>query len=122
MILDVVVVGAGISGLALARELRSRGRAPLVLERARGVGGRCATRRIDGQPVDHGLAFLHGRTPRFLGEFDAVRDATGIPDWPRVREGAGTPCQPVAFDAASRRLAFAEGRSEERRVGKECDR
>jgi renalase len=109
MIHDVIVVGAGIAGLSLAREIRARGLAPLVLERAGGVGGRCATRRIDGQPVDHGLAFLHGRTSRFLDEFDGVRDATGIPDWPRVREGAGTPCQPVAFDAASHRLAFVEG-------------
>jgi len=109
MIHEVIVIGAGVSGLALARELQSQGRTPMVLERARGVGGRCATRRIDGQPVDHGLAFLHGRTPRFLDEYDGVRDATGIPDWPRVREGAGTPCQPVAFDATSHRLAFVEG-------------
>lgn len=37
---DVVVIGAGIAGLALARELHARGREALVLERARGVGGR----------------------------------------------------------------------------------
>ena len=109
MIHDVIVVGAGIAGLSLAREMRSRGLAPVVLERARGVGGRCATRRIDGQPVDHGVAFLHGRTPLFLDELDGVRDASAIPDWPRVWKGTGVPCQPAAFGAASRRLAFAEG-------------
>jgi renalase len=109
MIHDVIVVGAGIAGLSLAREIRSRGLAPLVLERARGVGGRCATRRIDGQPVDHGIAFLHGRTARFLEALDAVGDASAIPDWPRVREGTGVPCQPEAFGGGGWRTAFAGG-------------
>jgi phytoene dehydrogenase-like protein len=49
-----VIVGAGIAGLACARELASCGREAVVLERSRGVGGRCATRRVNGQPVDHG--------------------------------------------------------------------
>ena len=106
---DVIVVGAGISGLALAREMRSRGLAPVVLERARGVGGRCATRRIDGQPVDHGVAFLHGRTPRFLEALDGVPDVSTISDWPRVRKGTGVPCQPQAFDGGERRVALAGG-------------
>jgi hypothetical protein len=111
LIHEVVVVGAGVSGLALARDLHSQGRAPVVLERARGVGGRCATRRLDGQPVDHGPAFLHGRAERFIAEMVAVRDVTVIPDWPHAREGSGAPCQPQAFDGWSRRLAYAEGLS-----------
>jgi len=106
---DVVVVGAGVAGLALARELRARGRVPLVLERARGVGGRCATRRVDGQAVDHGVAFLHGRDPRFLAALDGLGAAGAIPDWPRVTEGGGVPCQPAAFDGRERRMALATG-------------
>jgi len=78
MVRDVAVIGAGISGLTLARALRAAGRSAVVLERSRGVGGRCATRRIDGQPVDHGVAFLHGRDPRFLAELDAVTGATPL--------------------------------------------
>ena len=109
VIQDVIVIGAGISGLALAREARSRGLAPVVLERARGVGGRCATRRIDDQPVDHGVAFLHGRTPRFLEALDVVPDVSRISDWPRVRKGTGVPCQPQAFDGRERRVALAGG-------------
>ncbi len=109
MVHDVIVVGAGIAGLALARGLRACGRAPMVLERARGVGGRCATRRVDAQPVDHGLSYLHGRSEKFLAELDAVSDATLIPDWPLVVEGEGLPCRPEAFAGTDRRLAFAEG-------------
>lgn len=106
---DLVVIGAGVAGLALARELALHARPPLVLERARGVGGRCATRRIDGQPVDHGVAFLHGHAPRFLGELTATQDATLFADWPRVVEGEGMPCQPGAFEPRETRLAMAEG-------------
>jgi len=111
MVHDVVVVGAGVSGLALARALRSGGLAPLVLERARGVGGRCATRRVEGQPVDHGVPFLHGRDPRFLAELAAVGDATPVPGWPGERVGEGFPCRPEAFGGRDQRLVFREGLS-----------
>ncbi|HYM79779.1 MAG TPA: FAD-dependent oxidoreductase [Candidatus Limnocylindria bacterium] len=105
----VVVVGAGVAGLACARELTRRGVATVVLERARGVGGRCATRRIDGQPVDHGVPFLHAQSREFglaLNELDA---AGKIPGWPlRVREPR-LGCQPDAYRPGHRRLARREG-------------
>ena len=106
---DLLIVGAGIAGLSLARELVARGRAPVILERASGVGGRCATRRVDGQPVDHGLAFLHGRAPAFVAAMAGARDADAVTDWPRVRDGEGVPCQPLAFDPLDTRLAPAGG-------------
>jgi len=108
---DVIVVGAGIAGLALARELRAQGRAPVVLERARGVGGRCATRRVEAQSVDHGLPYLHGRSQRFLAELDAVPAASVLPGWPQVVVGDGLPCRPEAFSGTDRRLALGEGLS-----------
>ena len=106
---EVIVIGAGVSGLSLARQLRAQGRSPLVLERARGVGGRCATRRVDGQPVDHGIAYLHGRTDRFLAELRSVKGVRVLRDWPLAREGDGLPCRPEAFEDQVHRLAFAEG-------------
>jgi predicted NAD/FAD-dependent oxidoreductase len=104
----VVIVGAGVSGLACAQALVAGGRRVKVLERARGVGGRCATRRVEGQPVDFGVTFLHGRDPAFLRALEAV-PATRLDGWPLAIFGAGRPCQPVAFAPNERRLAFAEG-------------
>jgi hypothetical protein len=102
------VVGAGVSGLACAQALSAAGLAPLVLERARGVGGRCATRRIADQPLDFGVAFVHGRDPGFLAAARAV-PATVLEGWPSVLHGTGRPCQPEAFAPGEERLAYAEG-------------
>lgn len=104
-----LIVGAGIAGLACARELARAGEKPLVIEKSRGVGGRCATRRIDGQPVDHGVAFLHGSSPDFLAELASVTTATPLRGWPLRIEGAGSPCQPRALAPGETRLAWAEG-------------
>ena len=106
---DTIVIGAGIAGLALARALARSGARPVVLDRARGVGGRCATRRVEGQPVDFGLPFLHGRDPQFLAAVTSVQEATPLPGWPARRRGQGVPCQPEAFEGQDQLLAFREG-------------
>ena len=106
---DVIVIGAGVAGLACARGLSEAGRQVLVLERSVGVGGRCATRRVDGQPVDLGPMFLHGDDPAFLAAVDRVPG--GMQDWPRLVDGVGAPCQPEALQAHQRRIVFAAGLS-----------
>ena len=55
---DVAVVGAGLAGLVCARRLQQAGYAVTVLEKSRGLGGRMATRRIDGSPLDHGARYV----------------------------------------------------------------
>lgn len=105
---DALIVGGGVAGLACARTLAAAGGRPVVVERGRGVGGRCATRRVDGKPVDHGVAFLHGSDPDLAAAIESV-DATILPGWPARVQGSGPPCQPAAFDPGARRWAFAEG-------------
>lgn len=104
-----LVIGAGVAGLACARDLSRAGHEVLVIDKARGVGGRCATTRVDGQPVDFGPAFLHGSDDAFVEEVRSIQSATLIEDWPRRRRGAGKPCQHDAFLPTERRFAIAEG-------------
>lgn len=53
-----LIVGAGVSGLALARRLSDRGRDFCVIEKSKSVGGRVATRRDQEMKFDHGAQFL----------------------------------------------------------------
>ena len=109
MDLGLLVVGGGVAGLACARALADAGRRVVVLERARGVGGRCATRRVDGQPVDHGVPFLHGRSPAFVAAVEAACDADVVRGWPAAVVGEGVPCRPAAFEPGSARWAPRAG-------------
>lgn len=71
MTYDVLIVGAGISGLKAAADLQERGASVLVLEKSRGAGGRAATRRWDDFPVDHGAQFFTVRTPEFSQQVES---------------------------------------------------
>lgn len=61
-----MVIGAGISGCSCARALSDAGHSVTVVEKGRGVGGRMATRRMDGARIDHGAQFFTTRDPRLL--------------------------------------------------------
>jgi phytoene dehydrogenase-like protein len=55
---DIIVVGAGMAGLACAQTLVTAGRTPIVLERSDTVGGRVRTDIVDGFLLDHGFQVL----------------------------------------------------------------
>lgn len=58
---DVVVVGAGVSGLVCAQWLRQSGFSVAVCEKSRGLGGRMATRRWQSTWADHGVRCLENQ-------------------------------------------------------------
>lgn len=61
----VVVVGAGIAGLACARVLQDGGVRVEVLDRGHGPGGRMSSRERDGRAVDTGASYLTAEEPAF---------------------------------------------------------
>ena len=60
-----MVIGAGLAGVACAADLQTSGASVAVLDKGRGVGGRCATRRLHEGRVDHGAQFFTARSERF---------------------------------------------------------
>lgn len=65
---DVVVLGAGIAGLAAAERLAAAGRRVVVLEARARIGGRIHTVDDPGLnlPVELGAEFVHGRPPELV--------------------------------------------------------
>ncbi len=78
-----IVVGAGISGLLAAGELRDAGWRVTVLDKGRGVGGRMATRRMGGARFDHGAQFFTVRDERFENLVDGWLAGGAAAEWTR---------------------------------------
>ncbi len=86
---QVIVVGAGISGILLARRLQAEGANVTVLEKSRGFGGRMATRRWDDQRFDHGAQYFRIRSPQAKDAIQPLIDAGVVVRWPGG-DGAGS--------------------------------
>ncbi len=71
---DVIIIGAGLSGLACAATLRDNGLEPLVLEASNGIGGRIRTDQRQGFLLDRGFQVLQTWYPdaRHLLDYDRL--------------------------------------------------
>ncbi|WP_327346353.1 NAD(P)/FAD-dependent oxidoreductase [Streptomyces europaeiscabiei] len=129
---DVIVVGAGVAGLAAAGHLTRAGLRSIVLEAAPAVGGRMSTEKIDGFRLDRTTQLLSTSYPELrrtpgLDSLPLRPFAPGVllhADGRHQRAGAG----PVLRSArgaltAARALASAprlprnQGRSQVRSTG-----
>ncbi len=107
----VVVVGAGVSGLACARVLADSGLPVVVLERSAGVGGRMASRRVDGTVADHGAQYVTASDPGFAALLRRLA-ATGLAEpWATRlhRFDRGRLSSGGAAESGRVRWAFPEG-------------
>lgn len=78
---DVIIVGAGISGLLAARRLMDAGARVTMFERAAAPGGRLATRQLGDGLADSGAQFFTVRTPEFLRIVDEWLSAGWVFTW-----------------------------------------
>jgi len=67
---DVVVVGAGLAGLAVARAVEAAGRTVVIVEASDGVGGRVRTDIVDGFRLDRGFQVLLTAYPEVGRQLD----------------------------------------------------
>jgi len=99
----VIIVGAGISGIAAALALRARGIDPLLVDKGRGIGGRLATWRLEQGLADYGAQFFTVRDPRFATLVERWCEEGWVEQWfggahPRYIAAGG-------MNALARRLA-----------------
>ena len=90
---DVMIIGAGISGLICATELQREKLSVQLIDKGRGFGGRMATRRMAGAGLghvarlDHGAQYFTVRTPGFQRYVDEWFAAGIIREWFRHLPG-----------------------------------
>lgn len=80
---DVVVVGAGLSGLVAARKLEARGATTTIVEARSRVGGKLLTDRVDAISADFGAYWIGAGQRRVL---DLAADL-GVATAPTERTG-----------------------------------
>lgn len=125
---DVLIVGAGLSGLCCARRLQQQGIRCLVLEASDGVGGRVRTDIVDGFRLDRGFQvfltsypeaksildyealklkpFLPGAMVRYAGRFHELTDP-----WRRPFSAIRSLFSPIGSFSDKLRVASFRSRS-----------
>lgn len=81
VIFDLVIIGAGISGLAAARAAHETGQHVLVIDKGRRIGGRVSTRRADNFTFNHGAQFITAKGDRFSAVLQAAENAGALARW-----------------------------------------
>jgi renalase len=100
----VIIVGAGVSGIACARVLADAGVPVWVAERGRVPGGRMATKRFDGRPADIGAGYFTVREPDFAAVVRRWASAGLAREWTDTLQvwspdGAGETTGPMRWAA-----------------------
>jgi len=108
--LRVAVIGAGLAGLTAARILQDQGHDVIVVDKARGPGGRMSTRRDGNLRFDHGAQYFTARDPRFLRHVVAWQERGLVEEW-EARIGIIEGSELSATRADTRRFVAIPGMS-----------
>jgi monoamine oxidase len=110
---DVIVIGAGVAGLTVARDVTTAGLRVLLLEARGRLGGRVLTHHTPDGPIELGAEFVHGAVEETLGV--AAQARLPLRETDRIaasepREGSAARTFFSAIDAV---LAHASGGDDE---------
>jgi renalase len=108
----VVIVGAGIAGLACARRLVQVGVRPVLFDKGRGIGGRVATCQADGLQFDHCAQYVLAKGEEFasvLRDLVTAGDAALWPDASGRARVVGVPGMVTLANALAAGLDMSRG-------------
>jgi monoamine oxidase len=111
---DVIVIGAGVAGLTVARELSAARLRVLVLEARDRLGGRISTHHTPDGPIELGAEFVHGAVEEILGVAEEARLSLREADRRAPSETrGGSSVRQESFSAIDALLARASGGKDE---------
>jgi monoamine oxidase len=112
---DVIVIGAGVAGLAAAGELARRKLRVLIIEARDRIGGRVATIRRPGwrHPIELGAQFVHAGNDAIWDILERQRIKTKLVPSRHWHYEAGPL---VAIDDVAKRIAAVTDRIDEKRM------
>lgn len=124
-IADVIVIGAGMTGLSAAVRLKSADVDVIVVDKARGVGGRMASRRIGDAGFDHGAQFITAKDQQFAAALASWQKAGVVRSCFQSETNVSAEntcwCGTPAMTAVAKHLAVGvETRLEQRVVKLQC--
>lgn len=111
---SVLVVGAGMAGLAAARTLQDAGRPVRVIEARNRIGGRVSTIRDWRVPLEMGASWIHGTTNNPLVELAQQAHAHVVPtDYDHASKLTIDPrLPPLTYDATTWRTLVSDARDD----------
>ena len=98
---DIVIIGAGSSGLSAAKKLKELGTSYVVLEASDRIGGRAYTENnFLGQPFDHGCSWISGSNDNVFSDLGKENNFTLVDhSHPKIemfeRDGTKSPNEAV---------------------------
>lgn len=113
---DVVVVGAGMAGLAAARRIADAGANVVVVEARTRIGGRLwSLRTPEGRTFDLGASWIHGVSGNPMSALARRFDARTVdsPDGVQLFDADGVPLSARLRDRKGRRLLRSARRASE---------
>ena len=79
--MKIAIIGAGISGLAMAKELSKNDITIDIFEKSRGKGGRAGTKRVDNLNFDLGAQYLNNFDEKFHMVIEDMKKNNVIDIW-----------------------------------------
>lgn len=77
----ILILGAGISGLMAGRALQAKGHEVVLLDKARGPGGRLASKRLSDWQFDMGAQYITGRSAQMQALLREWQDQGWLAPW-----------------------------------------